>query len=1337
MKNTLTGLLLLCAWLMIIHPRVCGAGSFDFNDGTTQGWTLDQMYVTSSQTKFTPVMGYTLMNSNNELSAYASALLIGRSDQNDIYLESPDLLSDASWQGIGGYSIDVRRLLYSPCWGDFANIFFVQLQLRVIDTADGNKEKLFAEHDGTNFVFHDIKTYNQLYQITWQPSWLADPRYKVKKIRIRITGPGDVATECWYRGSWNIDNVNSVGGSGPTASITVTSPNGGEIWQANTQHSITWTGQDIDNYDVKIEYSTNGGSSYTFVTYITNHGTSGSYNWMVPNEPSTNCLVRLSVLKTTTISDVSDAPFTIVGSTAGWVLTNNPIYGTVACFTVSGTNLFAGTQGGGVFLSTNNGVTWNAVNTGLTNYDVRGLCASGTNLFAGTWGGGVFISTNNGASWTAVNMGLSNMYVSSLYSSGTNLLAGTWGGVFCSTNNGTTWTAINTGLTETHIRAVYISGTNFFTGTINGLFLSTNNGTTWTAINSGLTNTAAISLAGIPAGGEEKLFTGTDGGGVFISTNNGANWTAVNTGLANLHIPFLAVSGTNLFAATWGGGVFLTTNNGASWNAVNEGLTNTNIRSLIVSGTDLFAGTENGGIWRRALSTMITAAPDIDANPTAWNYGAVNVGSFADKTFVISNTGTADLNVIATTLTGANAMEFSIQTGGGAFTLAPAASRNIMLRFAPTGAGSKSASLNIASNDPDENPLVIALSGQGGAASPSLSVNPLVLDFGTSATSLPFQISNTGGGTLTWNVTETPDKPWITSISPNNGTNNATVTVTVDRALLPGNNDTGVLAVTSNGGNQNVTVNISKQVITLPPSWNFTANTGNSAIVVLPTAANPNIDGVPLQSGDYIGVFTPAGLCCGWKQWLAANISITVWGDDDQTTPVDGFKANEELKYRVYRSSASKEWDIVTVAYSQGTGKYTKDAFMILSKFDVTEQVCRVLDFTKGWNMISINVTPADPNIAVVMASIASKLVIVKNSAGKTYIPTYGINDIGNMQFDNGYQAYVSDAIALNVCGKPVEPTKPISLAMGWSIISYLPAVPIDITTALAGISSKLVIAKNNAGQTYIPAYGINDIGKMYPGQGYQVYLNAAATLTYPASALAKATNVLAKIATEHFTYRSSTGENATVVVTTACNPRYSDGGVLENGDEIGVFTSRNLCCGAVMWDGTNKAITVWGDNSQTPEVDGFTAGDTLRFRVWKKSANTEYPAQVAFQPGQPVVYQANGFSVLTQLVAIITGAEVRVENSSGMPDEFRLFQNYPNPFNPATTIRFALPKRSPVTLMLFDVLGREVAILVDEELQPGEYKVVFEASDLSPGVYLYRLQAEGFSRTKKLTLMK
>ena len=94
-------------------------------------------------------------------------------------------------------------------------------------------------------------------------------------------------------------------------------------------------------------------------------------------------------------------------------------------------------------------------------------------------------------------------------------------------------------------------------------------------------------------------------------------------------------------------------------------------------------------------------------------------------------------------------------------------------------------------------------------------------------------------------------------------------------------------------------------------------------------------------------------------------------------------------------------------------------------------------------------------------------------------------------------------------------------------------------------------------------------------------------------------------------------------------------------------------------------------------------------------------------------------------------------EISSTIPDNFDLKQNYPNPFNPATTIQYSIPERSNVTLKVYDVLGNEVATLVNEEISAGIHKVDFNASKLSSGVYLYKLQADSFVETRKMLLMK
>ena len=102
---------------------------------------------------------------------------------------------------------------------------------------------------------------------------------------------------------------------------------------------------------------------------------------------------------------------TAVAANAQWQQTSGPEGGSVLSLAISGTNIFAGTYGGGVFLSSNNGGSWNLVNTGLTNTAVHSLAMIGTNIFAGTFGLGVFLSTNNGNSWAAVNNGLTNSWV--------------------------------------------------------------------------------------------------------------------------------------------------------------------------------------------------------------------------------------------------------------------------------------------------------------------------------------------------------------------------------------------------------------------------------------------------------------------------------------------------------------------------------------------------------------------------------------------------------------------------------------------------------------------------------------------------------------------------------------------------------------------------------------------------------------------------------------------------------------------------------------------------------------------------------------------------------------
>jgi len=89
------------------------------------------------------------------------------------------------------------------------------------------------------------------------------------------------------------------------------------------------------------------------------------------------------------------------------------------------------------------------------------------------------------------------------------------------------------------------------------------------------------------------------------------------------------------------------------------------------------------------------------------------------------------------------------------------------------------------------------------------------------------------------------------------------------------------------------------------------------------------------------------------------------------------------------------------------------------------------------------------------------------------------------------------------------------------------------------------------------------------------------------------------------------------------------------------------------------------------------------------------------------------------------------------IPIEFSLSQNYPNPFNPSTTINYSIPVISFVTIIVYDVLGNEIATLVNEEQPAGIYEVELDATSLPSGIYFYSIQAGSFVETKKMVLMK
>ena len=105
--------------------------------------------------------------------------------------------------------------------------------------------------------------------------------------------------------------------------------------------------------------------------------------------------------------------------------------------------------------------------------------------------------------------------------------------------------------------------------------------------------------------------------------------------------------------------------------------------------------------------------------------------------------------------------------------------------------------------------------------------------------------------------------------------------------------------------------------------------------------------------------------------------------------------------------------------------------------------------------------------------------------------------------------------------------------------------------------------------------------------------------------------------------------------------------------------------------------------------------------------------------------------TVMNRIVTVEAGT------ASVLPTQYALMQNYPNPFNPSTQITFSLPEASDVSLVVFDALGRQVATIANASLGAGLHTMIFDASNLSAGLYFYQLKAGDYSAVRKMMLIK
>ena len=194
-----------------------------------------------------------------------------------------------------------------------------------------------------------------------------------------------------------------------------------------------------------------------------------------------------------------------------------------------------------------------------------------------------------------------------------------------------------------------------------------------------------------------------------------------------------------------------------------------------------------------------------------------------------------------------------------------------------------------------------------------------------------------------------------------------------------------------------------------------------------------------------------------------------------------------------------------------------------------------------------------------------------------------------------------------------------------------------------------------------------------------------------------------------------------------------------EIGDFTLLYAPTNL---ALQITASNEITLTWKDNStindgyviesKQSSDTSFTVLDTL------KGSGNEYVDKNVEQ-GQSYSYRIKAYkdtleSAYSDVASLLVGVN---EGSIELPKEYSISQNYPNPFNPITKIKFALPQNAMTKIIIYDLLGREVQTLINNELRAGYHEINFDGGNFHSGVYFYRIQAGNFIQTKKMILMK
>lgn len=408
-----------------------------------------------------------------------------------------------------------------------------------------------------------------------------------------------------------------------------------------------------------------------------------------------------------------------------------------------------------------------------------------------------------------------------------------------------------------------------------------------------------------------------------------------------------------------------------------------------------------------------------------------------------------------------------------------------------------------------------------------------------------------------------------------------------------------------------------------------------------------------------------------------------------------------------------------------------------------TRVLSQRIELPLGWSLISSYINPDLPDMDDIFTNctacdynsnpLGCELIIVKNGAGQVYWPFYNTNAIGSWDYRQGYQVKMNNSSSIVVHGIQVDnEDTPIDIPVGWSIIGYLNTTPQNIVTMLSNIVGtspyyNIDIVKDGAGLVYWPQYsGLNEIGNMKPGEGYQIKMLAPKTNFFfpepvPGSKSRQQDKMFSNLVFKNFAQDIYINTDNNMVVGI---PYASWETAPVQGDEIAAIGENGQLVGKTIFTGGFTAITIYGDDYYTTNIiENLSDNESFSFEIWSASnKSTKSYKFKKWEKGEGT-FSKNGIAVV--------GTD-KIEESQPV---FKM-ELYPNPGQGKFVLNILTSANFAATIKVYDI-GGKIVFYEELSVNEGSQKRWLDLSTLEVGIYTLVLDGDNANMQTKLVIIK